>query len=271
MKKTAAFLVILSAASFAKAAPLTDEPLPELQLGSGKVLKLALARSYSATAVLVKHADGATAVKYEEFPAEFRESLSAKRLLLEEEFASAPKRESQSDEVTELLKVSYDFPAPPALEEPKGSETVISGQVFVSTPDAGNLKLGGVKVSVYSKSDYRKQAAWYFANPWEASRTRTRNAEILMKAGNLAAATAQFEAATEAASIGWQLVTPAQFSTKTDADGRFTLKHRIAPPYFVVAHGSRVVDGEIENYRWAVISDLIEEPGNLLLFNENME
>jgi hypothetical protein len=267
MKKTAALLLILSSAGVAYAAPLTDEPLAELQLGSGKVLKLALARSYSSTAVLVKHADGATSVRYDEFPAEYRESLSAKRLSLEEKSGA----ENQKTSAPELLKISYDFPVPPALEVSSGSEAVISGQVFVATQDAGNLKLGGVKVSVYSKSDYRKQAAWYFENPWEASRQRSRNAEMLLKAGDLTAATMQFEAATEAASIGWQLVTPAHFSTTTDADGRFTLKHRIAPPYFVVAHASRVVDGETENYRWAVISDLIEEPTNIQLFNENME
>jgi hypothetical protein len=67
------------------------------------------------------------------------------------------------------------------------------------------------------------------------------------------------------------MVAPAEFGTVTDAEGRFRLKHRVAPPYVVVAHASRRVDGEIENYRWAVVSDLIDAPESLVLFNDNME
>jgi len=255
-------LLSLSAAGVCAAAPLTDEPVPELRLGSGKTLKVALARSYSASTVLVKHADGATAVRYEEFPDELQAALAPHRPVDDEK---------AQKEKTSLAKVSYDFPTPPAIEPQAGEECVLSGQVFVTTPGSGNVKLGGVKVSVYSKADYRKQAAWYFAHPWEASRTHTRNAEVLAKAGDSSGAMRQFEAATESAAIGWMLVTPAQFSTMTDADGRFTLKHRVPAPYFVVAHASRVVDDETENYRWAVLSSLIDEPGNVLLFNENME
>ena len=94
---------------------------------------------------------------------------------------------------------------------------------------------------------------------------------LLRSAFDNAGALRQFEAATETAALGWMLVAPAQFSTTTDAEGRFTLKHRVPPPYFVVAHASREVDGEVENYRWAVISDVIDEPENLGLFNDNME
>jgi hypothetical protein len=263
MKNSALRVFLCSlAAGVCAAAPLTEEPLPELRLGSGKTLKLALARSYSANTVLVKHAEGATAVRYDEFPVELQAALAPHRLAADKEVPT---------EKVALAKVSYDFPSPPAIEPQFGEESVLSGQVFVVTSDAVNVKLGGVKVSIYSREDYRKQAAWYFAHPWEASRMHTRNAELLAKAGDNSGAVRQFEAATESAVIGWMLVTSAQFSTTTDADGRFTLKHCVPPPYFVVAHASRVVEGETENYRWAVLSSLIDEPMNLLLFNENME
>jgi hypothetical protein len=253
------------------AAPLTDEPLPELKLGNGKILKIAVARSYSATSVLVKHADGAASVRYEDFPETYRGPLIAKRDAIEDEAEGGANSVAGIPEKPVLFKVSYDFPAPPPLRSRAGDEQVLAGQIFVSTPDAGNVKLGGVKVSVYSKADYRKQAAWYFANPWEASRTHSKNAEMLAKAGDGAGAMAQFVEATETAAVGWLLVAPAEYSTTTDADGRFTLTHRVPPPYFVVAEASRIVDGETENYRWAVLSTLIDEPGNLVLFNDNMD
>jgi hypothetical protein len=274
MKKSALLFVGFSAAAvFSHAAPLDDEPLAELRLGSGKVLKLAQVRSCSSTAALVKHADGAASVKYTDFPAEYQEFLSAKRLSLEEKTNTAQGAAEKVTDAPELTKVSYDFSSPPALDSSAlGSvETTLSGEVFVETQDMGNVKLGGVKVSVYSKADYRKQVDWYFANPWEASRAHSRNAELLMKSGDMTTAMKQFASAMEAAAIGWQLVASAQFSTTTDADGRFTLKHRVSPPYFVVAHASRLVDGETENYRWAVISDLIDDTTRLLLFNDNME
>ena len=264
MKTLASLLFSMTVAGLCAAAPLIDEPVSELRLDSGKVLKLAQARGYSSNTVLVKHADGAAAVRYEELPSELRASASARRPAVDEKGHA---------ETPLLAAVSYDFPAPPAVEpDPdSGDERVLAGQLFVSTRDAGDVKLSGVKISVYAKAAYREQAAWYYANPWEASRAHSRNAEALAKAGDGAGAMRQFEAATETAALGWMLVSPAQFSTTTDVEGRFTLKHRVSPPFFVVAHASREVDGENENYRWAVISDLIEDAENLVLFNDNME
>lgn len=263
MKTPAIMMIGLWAAAGCGATPLTDEPVAELKLGSGKTLKTALARSYSSSAVLVKHADGAMAVPYEDFPQEMRAALIALRPAVGEPAAAS--------KTASLERVSYDFPAPPTVDDVAGEEQVLSGQVFVAAPQGGNVKLGGVKVSVYAKADFRRQADWYFAHPWEASKTHSRNAETLAKAGDAAGAMKQFEAATETAALGWMLVAQAQFSTTTDADGRFTLKHRVPAPYFVVAQASRVVEGETENYRWVVPSTLIDEPANLLLFNENME
>ena len=262
MKTTALIFSWILVSGVAAAAPLIEEPIAELKLGSGKTLKLAMARSYSSGAVLLRHAEGAAAVKYEEFPEELRRTLTAQRKAEGANIDAGGKV---------LTKVSYDFPEPPRVEPQTGEERVLSGQVFVSTSDEGDVKLGGVVVSVYSKEAYRAQAAWYQANPWEASRAHGLNAEMLAKAGDSAGAMKQFNAATEMAALGWMLVAPAEFSTTTKPDGKFTLKHRVDGPYFVVAHASRVVDGETQYYRWAVISELIDTPDNLLLFNDNME
>jgi hypothetical protein len=262
MKTTVLIFSCLVMCGAGVAAPLIEEPVAELKLGSGKTLKLAMARSYSSSGVLLRHADGVAAVKYEEFPEELRGSLKAQGSSESEKAAGRGKA---------LAKVSYEFPAPPAVEPQTGAEHVLEGQVFVSTSDAGDVKLGGVTISVYTKEAYRAQVAWYHANPWEASRTHGLNAEMLSKAGDAEGAMKQFNAAMEMAALGWMLVAPAEFSTTTKADGKFTLKHRVDGAYFVVAHASRVVDGETQYYRWAVISDVIETPENLLLFNDNME
>ena len=261
MKTPILFLLALIGPGGVVAAPLMDDPVPELRLGSGKTLKLALARSFSSNTVLVRHAEGAAAVRYDDLPQEFRQALAPLQ----------PDVRAGGGEGPELARVEYDFAAPPAVTEQAGEEQVVSGQVFVATADAGDVKLGGVKVFVYSKADYREQAAWYFAHPWEASRAHSRNAEVLAKAGHGDAAMEQFRAATETAALGWMLVTPSPFCATTDDDGRFTVKHRVPPPFFVVAHASRVVDGEAENYRWAVLSTLINDAENVVLFNDNME
>jgi hypothetical protein len=262
MKTTALIFSCLAICGAGVAAPLIEEPVAELKLGSGKTFKLAMARSYSSGAVLLRHAGGAAAVKYEEFPEELRGTLAEQRKVEGATIDAGGKV---------LTKVSYDFPAPPEVESQAGEERVLSGQVFVSTSDAGDVKLAGVVVSVYSKEAYRAQTAWYQANPWEASRAHGLNAEMLAKAGDGPGAMKQFNAAMEMAALGWMLVAPAEFSTTTKADGKFTLKHRVDGPFFVVAHASRVVDGETQYYRWALISELIDDAENLLLFNDNME
>jgi hypothetical protein len=251
------------------AGPLEDEPLAELRLASGTVLKMASVRSFAEKTVLVKHAEGAATVAYAEFPAEYQELLATRR----REFGVQALDAGDAGGRAVFPEVSYDFPPAPEVRSPEagGVEVTLSGEVFVETHDTGSVKLAGVRVSVYAKADYRKQAEWYFAHPWEASRAHTRNAELLIKAGDRTAAMRHFVAATEIAALGWQLVSPAAYSTITDCEGRFLLRHRLAPPYLIVAQASRVVEGETEHYRWALISEHIGDPRRVLLFNDTME
>ncbi len=254
----ALLLCSLLLAAVLPAAPLVDEPMDELRL-KDRVCSEAIVRSFGADAVLLQHAEGVEVIAYNAFPAPLRKVLEDRRK------ARAKTADGKAEEV------SYRFTPPPALTPAEGPEARLSGRVFVNTLDAGDLKLMAVRVFVYSKEDYRGQVAWYAKNPSEASRAHSRNAEVLARAENALGAMQQFDAATELAALGWRLVTPSPFVAVTDAEGRFTLTHRVAPPYFVVAHASREVDGEVEHYRWAVISDLIDDPENVLLFNDNME
>lgn len=77
MKSAFVLMLVCSTVSFA--APLLTEPLAELHLASGKVLYQAQAKGFLARSVLVKHSGGAETVAYEEFPAEYRTQLTAKR------------------------------------------------------------------------------------------------------------------------------------------------------------------------------------------------
>lgn len=77
MKAAAVLFALLTSAGFA--APLLDEPLPELHLTSGKTLYDAQAKSYATKSVLVKHRDGAETVPYDQFPSEYRDALLKKR------------------------------------------------------------------------------------------------------------------------------------------------------------------------------------------------
>lgn len=78
-KRIIALFGILSAATFSVAAPLIDEPVAELHLANGDVLRDAQAKSFNRSSVLVRYSEGAKTVAYEQFPAEFRDALLAKK------------------------------------------------------------------------------------------------------------------------------------------------------------------------------------------------
>ena len=71
-------IVCLTAAGLF-AAPLIDEPVGELALGDGTVLRNAQARGFLTKVVLVRHQDGIRTVAYELFPEQFQAALALKR------------------------------------------------------------------------------------------------------------------------------------------------------------------------------------------------
>lgn len=62
----------------ALAAPLLDEPV-DVTLKNGRVLHAAQAKSFTASVVMVKAAEGMQTIAYEQFPDEYRAVLDAKR------------------------------------------------------------------------------------------------------------------------------------------------------------------------------------------------
>ena len=68
-----------AALALAHAAPLFDQPVPELHLTNGEVLHDAVAKSFNSTSVMVRYADGGRTVPYDLFPDEFKSLVLARK------------------------------------------------------------------------------------------------------------------------------------------------------------------------------------------------
>lgn len=277
--KPAIALWLLVAAGVAHAAPLIDEPVAELRLTTGKALRDAIAKAYNPNTILIRHADGGTAVPYTELPAELRPAAEAKRPQQKENPALTRARANvaafdatqPARPTINLPAVNLDFPPPPPIGEENGAEVTISGQVFVTTKGAGSFKLSGVRISIYSEKSFNDQLRWIDETAGKASATYGARSDIHSKAEKYTDALSELEKARAIVHAGWQNMSRAEFSTTADADGRYSIKHRIKPPYFVVASAKRSVGADVEYYKWAVHSKDIEDPSSLMLHNENMK
>lgn len=245
--KPAILSLWLLVAGVCYAAPFVDEPVAELRLKSGKVYRQAIAKSFSATSILVRHADGATSVKYDELPDELAAAADAKK-----------------PEAKPLI----DPRKQPAVVLHNGPTTTVSGQIFIATKGSENVKLGNVRVSILSRDDYQKQRAWQKSqlNPTADAAKQ----KALRAVGNdTVYAHAQADLYQDIIFGNWQRIHVSEFTTVTDAEGRFSISHRIEGPYVVFASAKRHVGTEREFYFWAIESEKISEPANLLLQNEN--
>ncbi len=78
-KRLLAPFSFLAAMALANAAPLFDEPLPELHLTNGEVLHNVVAKGFNSTSVLVRFSEGAKTVNYDLFPAEYKTLVLARK------------------------------------------------------------------------------------------------------------------------------------------------------------------------------------------------
>ena len=70
-------------------------------------------------------------------------------------------------------------------------------------------------------------------------------------------------------SARWNVL-PACPHAKTDADGRFELKHNLKGPFFLFASARRRVGSTIERYSWKIRSTEIDASGDVMLTNDNL-
>jgi hypothetical protein len=148
------------------------------------------------------------------------------------------------------------FPAPPKLVATDGAESELAGQVFISTNGGSMVKLGGVRISIYSKRDFEAQLAW-------ANRFPDKHAKAVYAAGDV-------ETALYLRARQWDMFQPAKFTAETDADGNFVLRHKVPIPFVLVARTEREVGGEPEFFKWAFPSESIKDPKRVLLNSNNV-
>lgn len=252
MKMIACFLLFATVV-FA-AAPTVDlsAPIPEVKLSNGRVLKNVTFVSYAATAIMAKWDGGRGTINYDQLTPE---TLSAIQHL-RPNGAFGP--------------VIKPVDVPPLSEPPSLAEIALSGQVFVTTKGGTNVKLGGVPVFVYALADFKAQYAWYTAALARTVEFHTSRARSYQKQQNFQSALVEIRAASQAKlKVLSELRVPSN-ATATDADGRFTVRHRCGEQFVIVAYGSRLTGDTTEYYRWFVPSSDIRESANVLLHNDNM-
>jgi hypothetical protein len=98
-KRLLASFSFLAAMAVASAAPLFDEPIPELHLTNGEVLHQVVAKGFNSTSVLVRYSDGAKTVPYDLFPPEYKSLVLARKPV---PHVSAPAKTTSADSKVEV-------------------------------------------------------------------------------------------------------------------------------------------------------------------------
>jgi len=157
---------------------------------------------------------------------------------------------------------------------PPGPSRTISGQCFVVTDGGQKVKLAKVEVKIYHQREFE----WYAQEVSARCQARYEVMKAVACPKDFAALPApemnRSIAAAEALQRdfheAWQVLPAADASASTDADGRFSITHHVAAPYTVFAVGSRTFGGETEYYQWQVSSNVIQNPSEIVLSNDNL-
>ena len=164
------------------------------------------------------------------------------------------------------------IPAYPAA--PRGPARTVSGQCFVVTDGGQKITLSRVEVCIYPQRHFEG----YVREVDARSRARFAAMKSIACPENFAAlSVSEMDRSLAAAEVlqhdlyvVWQILPAAAASTQTDADGRFSVTHRVAPPYVVFAVGSRTFGSETEYYRWQIPSSAIRNPSQVDLTNDRL-
>jgi len=164
------------------------------------------------------------------------------------------------------------IPAYPAA--PRGPARTVSGQCFVVTDGGQKVRLAQVEVCIYPQREFE----WYAQEVGARCQARFERMKAIAFPKNFAALSvpamdrsiAAAEALRREIHGAWQVLPAAEASARTDANGRFSITHRVALPYIVFAVGSRTFGGETEYYQWQVSSSVIPDPAQVELSNDNL-
>jgi hypothetical protein len=155
-----------------------------------------------------------------------------------------------------------------------GPSRTISGRCFIVTDGGQKVKLANVEVRIYHQREFE----WYVQEVSARCEARYEVMKAVACPRNFAALPLQEMNKSIAAAEDlqrdfhdvWQALPAAEASARTDADGRFSITHRVAQPYIVFAVGSRTFGKETEYYQWQVSSIVISNPSEIELCNDNL-
>ena len=161
----------------------------------------------------------------------------------------------------------------------------IDGEIFIVTKGGASIRLALVEVRIISK-----ETAIEFVKLKEEENTRERQ-KLLTEANNVKS---EIEAESDPFKqnlMGIYKITPLKaklaylesdnfffegipqgiFKTKTDSDGKFTVRVKRGSPGVLFAHGSRLIGGETEEYYWFLpVKPVVDSAAKISLNNENL-
>lgn len=186
-------------------------------------------------------------------------------------FASQPAMPPKADLPGAPIDLS---PIPAYASVPAGPAKTISGRCFVVTDGGQKIQMARVEVRIYHQREFE----WYAQEVGARCQARFEGMRAIACPRDFAAlsipAMNESIAAAEALQRDfhdvWQILPAADASATTDAEGRFSITHRVATPYIVFALGSRTFGGETEYYQWRVSSSVIPNPSAIELGNDSL-
>jgi hypothetical protein len=227
--------------------------IPELHLKDGRVLQNVKIVSYGTSTVMAKWDGGRGTIPYKQLPDDFQEAMKA--YMPPPPIVEAP------------IVVEAPIPGRIASEPPPspGPAKTVTGQVFIATKGGENFKLALVGISVYPVevwTIYEKQVEGIAAAKQKKLETKQKAFEAN---GNYHGSIQTLNEELALSFDKWDLLPPPTASTKTDADGKFSLVHTVPSPV-IFARARRSVGKETEYYVWVVK----EVTPPVLLSNDNL-
>jgi hypothetical protein len=140
-KRLLASFSFFAAMAIASAAPLFDEPVPELHLTNGQVLHDVVAKAFNENSVLVRYSEGGRTVPYDLFPAEYKSLVLARKPVFHVNKAPTP--------AIEVVKAASKKPKRPIAAEPEAD--TVNGLTLKSFSSGGGT--GYMQTEILNDND----------------------------------------------------------------------------------------------------------------------
>ena len=257
--------------------------ITELKLKDGRTLHNVTVLRADTSLVMAKWEGGRGTINSALLPDEVRTAflqLVPREVIESERAAVVNGPTPQSQPESQIPPTPPETPAPTAPPAPTqisgevgqtdGPEKVITGQVFVTSRDGTNFKLGAVTVYAFGAKEF----AALNSKVQVALRPTYDFLDAMYKRASAREdLDSSYKFIHRTTSLRDQELTffPDSPRTETDADGRFEIRLNLREPFVIVARASRSVGDSTEHYYWVVPSSKIRKDGKVLLSNNNMQ